>query len=93
MAEVAEQLSVATGKPIRYVDVAPEDAKSAQLAAGLPPYLVDALVELFAERRKGKEAQVSPCVPAILGRSATSFSEFAERNAAIFRGEHAPPKV
>jgi uncharacterized protein YbjT (DUF2867 family) len=93
MAEVAEQLSAATGKPIRYVNVAPEDAKSAQLAAGLPPYLVDALVELFAERRKGKEAQVSPCVPAILGRSATSFSEFAERNAAIFRGEHAPPKV
>jgi len=93
MAEVAEQLSAATGKPIRYVNVAPEDAKSAQLAAGLPPYLVDALVELFAERRKGKEAQVSALVPEILGRSATSFSEFAERNAAIFRGEHAPPKV
>jgi uncharacterized protein YbjT (DUF2867 family) len=93
MAEVAEKLSAVTGKAIRYINVAPEDAKNAQLAAGLPPYLVDALAELFAERRKGKEAQVSPSVQTILGRGATSFDEFAERNAAIFRGEHAPPKV
>lgn len=93
MAAVAEKLSVATGKAIRYINVAPEDAKSAQLAAGLPPYLVDGLAELFAERRKGKEAQVSPFVQTILGRGATSFSEFAERNAAIFRGEPALAKV
>ena len=33
MAEVAEKLSTATGKAIRYVNVAPEDAKKAQLAA------------------------------------------------------------
>ncbi len=53
MAEVAEKLSVATGKRIRYVNVAPEEAKRAQLAAGVPPYTADALAELFAERRKG----------------------------------------
>jgi uncharacterized protein YbjT (DUF2867 family) len=93
MDEIAEKLSAATGMAIRYVNVAPEDAKSAQLAAGLPPYLVDGLAELFAERRKGKEAQVSPFVRTILGREATSFSEFAERNAAIFRGEPAPAEI
>jgi uncharacterized protein YbjT (DUF2867 family) len=93
MAEVAEKLSAVTGKTIRYVNVTPEDAKNAQLAAGLPPYLVEALAELFAERRKGKEAQVSPFVRTILGRSATSFDEFAARNAAIFRGDHAPPQA
>ena len=37
MAEVAERLSAATGKTIRYVDVPPEEAKRAQLAAGMPP--------------------------------------------------------
>ena len=87
MTEVAERLSAATGKPIRYVNVAPEDARRAQLAAGMPPYLVDALVELFAERRKGKEAQVSPAAQTILGRRPTSFDEFATRHAAVFRGE------
>src|SRR5260370_5778327 len=59
MTEVAEKLSAATGKHIQYVNVAPEDAKKANLSAGMPPFLADALFELFAERRKGKEAQVS----------------------------------
>jgi uncharacterized protein YbjT (DUF2867 family) len=87
MAEVAEKLSAATGKTIRYVNVAPEEAKKAQLAAGMPPYLADALVELFAERRKGKEAQVSAMAQTLLGRRPTSFDEFAVRHAAIFRGD------
>jgi uncharacterized protein YbjT (DUF2867 family) len=92
MAEVAEKLSIATGKPIQYVNVAPEEAKSANLAVGMPPYLVDALFELFAERRKGKEAYVSLVIPTIFGWQATSFDEFAARNAAIFRGEQPAPK-
>jgi uncharacterized protein YbjT (DUF2867 family) len=87
MAEVAEKLSAATGKTIRYVNVAPEDARKAQLAAGMSPYLADALAELFAERRKGKEAQVSPMAQTLLGRRPTSFDEFAVRHAAIFRGD------
>jgi uncharacterized protein YbjT (DUF2867 family) len=93
MAEVAEKLSAATGKSIQYVNVTPEQAKSAQLAAGVPPYTADALAELFAERRKGKEAQVSPIIQTIFGWRATSFDEFAMRHAAIFRGEQPAPKV
>jgi uncharacterized protein YbjT (DUF2867 family) len=91
--KVADALSAATGKSIRYVNVAPDDAKNAQLAAGVPPYLADALAELFAERRKGKEAQVSPVAQTLLGRRPTSFAEFAVRNAAIFRGEQPAPKI
>ena len=93
MAEVAEKLSAVTGKHIRYMNVAPEDAKKAQLAAGVSPYIADALAELFAERRKGKEANVSPAVQMILGRPPVSFDAFAKRNAAIFRGEQPPPKI
>lgn len=93
MAEVAERLSAATGKTIRYVNIAPEDARKAQLAAGMPPYLADALVELFAERRRGKEAQVSPVITTVFGRRPISFAEFARRNAAIFRGEEPAPRV
>lgn len=91
MSEVAERLSTATSKHIRYVNVAPEDARKAQLIAGMPPYLADAPAELFAERRRGKEAQVSPAGQTILGRRATTFAEFARSNAAVFRGEQPPP--
>jgi len=93
MTEVAEKLSTATGKTIRYVNVPPEAARQAQLAAGMPPYLADALFELFAERRNGKEATVWPNAQALLGRLPTSFDEFAKRNAAVFRGDAPPPKV
>ena len=87
MAEVAERLSAATGKTIRYVDVPPEEAKRAQLAAGMPPYLADALGELFAERRRGKESVVWPTVAELTGRPATRFDEFARRHVAVFRGD------
>jgi uncharacterized protein YbjT (DUF2867 family) len=93
MTEVAEKLSAATGKTIRYVNVPPDAARQAQLAAGMPPYLADALFELFAERRNGKEAKVWPDAQALLGRLPTSFDEFAGRNAAVFRGEALPPKI
>jgi uncharacterized protein YbjT (DUF2867 family) len=93
MTEVAAKLSAATGKTIRYVNVPPEDARKAQLAAGMPPYLADALFELFAERRNGKEAKVWPDAATLLGRRPTSFDEFARNNAAVFQGEAPPPKV
>ena len=93
MTEVAEKLSAAAGKTIRYVNVPPEAARQAQLAAGMPPYLADALFELFAERRNGKEAKVWPDAQALLGRPPTSFDEFARRNAAVFRGDAPPPKI
>ena len=72
---------------IRYVDVPPEAARQAQLNAGMPPYLADALAELFAERRAGKESRVSDRTPTLLGRPPTSFAEFAARNAATFLGK------
>jgi uncharacterized protein YbjT (DUF2867 family) len=93
MTEVAAKLSAAIGKTVRYVNVPPEDARKAQLAAGMPPYLADALFELFAERRNGKEAKVWPDAATLLGRRPTSFDEFARNNAAVFRGDAPPPKI
>jgi uncharacterized protein YbjT (DUF2867 family) len=92
MAEVAGKLSAATGNTIRYVDVPPEEANKARLAAGMPPYLAEGLDELFAERRQGKESKVWPTIEEVFGFRATSFDEFASRNAAIFRGEQPSPR-
>jgi len=93
MTEVAAKLSAATGKSIRYIDVPPEEARKARLAAGLPPYLAEGLDELFAERRKGKEAKVWPTIEEVFGWQPTSFETFVSRNAAVFRGEQPAPRV
>jgi uncharacterized protein YbjT (DUF2867 family) len=93
MTEVAAKLSAATGMPIQYVDVSPEDFISARLAAGAPPYVAAGLAELFAERRKGKEATVWPTMETVFGRRPTSFDEFAQRHVAIFLGQQPSPRV
>jgi len=59
----------------------------------MPSYLADALFELFAERRNGKEAKVWPDAGVLLGRRPTSFDEFARRNTSVFRGEAPRPRV
>jgi len=89
MTEVAEKLSAATGKTIRYVAVDPAEAEQARLAAGMPAHLAAGLTVLFAERRKGKESKVWDTTATVFGLKPTTFDEFAQRNAAIFRGEQA----
>ena len=91
MHEIAAKISAATGEPVSYFNVAPQGAKDAQLAAGRPPYLVEGIAELFAERRKGAESKVYPDLPALLGRPAGSFDAFAARYAAVFKGEEKAP--
>ena len=93
MAQVAEKLSAATGRPIQYINLPPEEARQTNLANGMPPYTADALYELFAERRKGKEALVSNVIPEVFGWQPTPFEVFAARNAAIFRGEQPAPRI
>jgi uncharacterized protein YbjT (DUF2867 family) len=92
MSEVAEKLSRAIGKTVRYVDVPPEEANKARLAAGMPPYLAEGLDELFAERRNGKESTVWPTIEDVFGLEPTTFDQFAARNSAIFRGEQPSPR-
>jgi len=87
MAEVAERISAAIGKTVRYVPIPPEDYLAANLANGMPAYTAAALVELYAERRAGKESNVSPLVAQLLGRPPVSFQDFALRHASVFRGE------
>jgi uncharacterized protein YbjT (DUF2867 family) len=91
MAEVADRLSSALGKPVRYVNVTPEEKRQALLAAGMPPAYADAMDELFSERRKGAvESTVNLSAHETLGVRPTTFLEFARRNVAVFRGESAP---
>ncbi len=89
MMEIAEQISQAVGKTVRYVNVAPAERRRALLAVGIPPAIADALDVQFSERRKGSESRVYPGTHDAFGIHSTTFAEFARRNAAVFRGESA----
>jgi len=87
MAEIAEQISQAIGKTVRYVNIAPEERKRIQLAAGIPAYVVDALDVQSRLRREGNgEDVVHLETHTALGIRPTTFAEFARRHAADFLG-------
>jgi uncharacterized protein YbjT (DUF2867 family) len=79
MAEIAAAIG-------EYQNVRPGDRCRA-LAAGLPPFMVDALDEQAAERRRHPDSRVELGTHALFGVKPTTFAEFARRHAAAFRGE------
>lgn len=87
MTDVAEQISLAIGKTVRYVSISQAERRQALLAAGVPSYFADALDVQASERRAGAEAVVHAETHAALGLRPTTFAEFARHHAAAFRGE------
>jgi uncharacterized protein YbjT (DUF2867 family) len=77
-AEIAEKISRAIGKTVRYVDIPEEDYRKGAIAAGVPPVYVEALVDLQRFYIAGHGAAVTPDVERVLGRKPISFDQFAQ---------------
>ncbi|GAA3293207.1 SDR family oxidoreductase [Dactylosporangium vinaceum] len=86
MDEVAGRIAAATGRPVRYVDVPPEERHRQWLAAGHPPPRAAAFAQLFAERRRLGRSSVHLDTHRAFGVRPTEFADFAARHAAVFRG-------
>jgi uncharacterized protein YbjT (DUF2867 family) len=84
-AQYAAKLSAAIGKPVKFVDVPPEATRGGLSKSGLPPVLVDALLELLAATKAGKLDVVTDGVFKATGRKAATFDDWARRHAAAFR--------
>jgi hypothetical protein len=87
MAEIAERISVAIGKTVHYVNVAPAERRQALLASGMSTYLADALDEQAMERRSPK-SRVDLSTHATFGIRPTSFGEFAHVHVEAFGGNN-----
>jgi hypothetical protein len=83
MTEIAEQISNAIGRSVRYINVTPAQRNQALLAAGLPAYVVEAFDVQACERRKGatREAVIHLETHVAFGIRPTTFAEFARANA------------
>lgn len=89
MAEIAEHISQAIGKHVRYENVSLEERRQALFAKGIPAYTVDALNEQASERLKHAESSINLEAHETFGVHPTTFAEFARRHAADFPGESA----
>jgi uncharacterized protein YbjT (DUF2867 family) len=79
--EIAEILSRALGRTIRYVPISPEQYRQAAVAAGTPEGYADALVDLNRYYLEGKAAGVTPAVRQLTGRDPIPFEQFARDHA------------
>jgi uncharacterized protein YbjT (DUF2867 family) len=87
MTEVAEHISDAIGKPVRYINVSSKDKLREWLNAGYPPQRADAFAQLFDERRRLGHSTVDLSTHQRFGIVPTTFAHFARRNAPMFRGD------
>ncbi|OGS42346.1 MAG: hypothetical protein A2506_06125 [Elusimicrobia bacterium RIFOXYD12_FULL_66_9] len=83
-AEAAAALSKALGRPVAYSDTPPEAAREHMLAAGYPPWLADALLELAAFFRSGQADLATDAVKTLAGREPFSFEDFARAHKGAF---------
>jgi uncharacterized protein YbjT (DUF2867 family) len=85
--DVAAKISEATGKPVSYVPITPEQFREGALAQGLPEWLVGALERLNEIFEGGEAEGVTDDVRRVGGKEPTTFDEFARDHAAAFRGK------
>lgn len=67
---VAGYFSRELGTEVRFVDVSPDAAFDAMTAAGMPPWAVQARLELYATYRAGEAERVTDTVSEVTGRPA-----------------------
>jgi uncharacterized protein YbjT (DUF2867 family) len=84
-AEQVRLISAAAGRPIEYVPVSDEVARQGMAQAGMPPLLIQGLLEFAAWVRSGEAAEVSPTVEQVTGKKPLTFADWARENAALFR--------
>jgi uncharacterized protein YbjT (DUF2867 family) len=85
-AEVAAQLARATGRALRYVPLSPAQARAEMIAARMPEWWAELLLELYAVAAAGGCSRVAPDVQQLLGRAPRDVAAFAADHAAQLRG-------
>ncbi|MFF0344056.1 SDR family oxidoreductase [Kribbella sp. NPDC004875] len=74
-ADVAAIATEVTGRKITRVTVPDEEWKRMALSAGMPEFVADLTLGIFAAARRGEFAVVDPALPTLLGRRATPLRD------------------
>jgi uncharacterized protein YbjT (DUF2867 family) len=83
-ADVAAALSEVLGRPVQYRPVSFEEDRAAMVRAGLPEPVAEMNAQAFSLIAEGDAAWLSQDIPALLGRAARSFAQFAADFAPTF---------
>lgn len=85
---IGEQVTILSemlDRKLEYVAIGDEAARQGMERAGLPGYLVDALIPFAAFIRSGKASEVLPTVKEVTGKPALTFREWALEHVQAFQ--------
>jgi uncharacterized protein YbjT (DUF2867 family) len=88
-AELAEKISKHAGRTVQYVDIPPEAQRKAMLDQGMPPWQVEALLDLQQYYVGGKGADVDSLLQNLLGRQPNTMDRFLAEFVSEFRSQAA----
>jgi uncharacterized protein YbjT (DUF2867 family) len=83
--QIAEALTAALGRTIRYVPITLEQYRAGAVAAGVPEVYADALADLDRAYAEGVARRVADGVKTLTGRDPISFDAFARDHASSMR--------
>ncbi|MDQ7906114.1 NmrA family transcriptional regulator [Phytohabitans sp. ZYX-F-186] len=81
-AEAAAEISAASGRPVRFTRVTPEECTARMVAGGVPAEEAEALTDLFARVLDGRNAHVTDDVKRVTGHPARDFRDYVRAAAA-----------
>lgn len=82
--DVAERISKACGRTVRYVDIPMSEQKKAMLGMGMPEWQAQALLDLQDYYLEGHGGELTDDIQRITGHRPRSFDQFLANNVAAF---------
>lgn len=83
--QAADILSKELGRKISYIDLPEESAKKGMKETGMPDWLIDGLLEIYATIKAGYAAQTTTAIEEITGKKPILFSQFVKDYAEALR--------
>lgn len=74
--QMAEIFSQVLGRPVKFLDVTPQQMEGGLQAAGFPEWQVGGLLEDYAHYARGEAASVASTVQEVTGKKAGTFKDF-----------------
>jgi uncharacterized protein YbjT (DUF2867 family) len=91
--EVAQDLSAALNKEVRYVRVSYEESRQRMIDSGMEEWLANAVTQTYRFMSDGGAALVTDVVARVTGNDPIPFSQFAKDHAGVFSASSAASAV
>lgn len=86
--EVAALAARITGRPVAHVALLPEALRPGLAGAGLPPFMVDVLIDFDTETAQGYFAVTTSAVQDLTGQAPTAVADFLQAHRDALLGGH-----